>query len=417
MYTHIRVTQRSKWTSLNNSKLIYSNTIQSFNFRVPGGSSGGEGSLISSKCSPAGIGGDIGGSIRIPAAYSGIYGFKPSYCRTNYIGHEPWSHKYPYDHEASIYPVSGPLGRSVDDLITLEKILISDYFIENDAQMPPLPFDDSIVEEYANKKKLKIGYITYDGCFQACSASIEAVEKSVKLLNDAGHELIKIDDTFFDNFIEVYGRIVFHGGSHYTNGLQGEPQLDQYELMALPEMIPECIKPFVTTILNLLKMKRESLLVKLSGNKSNKSFSTGCHLKAALLNKQMEKWKELKLDCFIMPATGLPPLKHGHSKELSLSCFYTAILNAWDYPAGIIPNVVRVTKDHLKIPYNDPKYPDDDIVKKARETLEGSDKCSNCDCPKENQGMPICIQVVTMSGEEEKCLGIMKQVDKIIHNK
>ena len=67
--------------------------------RTPGGSSGGEGALISSECSPAGIGNDIGGSIRIPAAFSGIYGFKPSSSRTTYNGNDPMNHIYPYDDE------------------------------------------------------------------------------------------------------------------------------------------------------------------------------------------------------------------------------------------------------------------------------------------------------------------------------
>ena len=46
--------------------------------RTPGGSSGGEAALIAAGCSILGVGGDIGGSIRIPACYCGIFGFKPS---------------------------------------------------------------------------------------------------------------------------------------------------------------------------------------------------------------------------------------------------------------------------------------------------------------------------------------------------
>lgn len=42
--------------------------------RTPGGSSGGEGALIASRCSPLGIGTDIGGSVRTPSAFSGITG-------------------------------------------------------------------------------------------------------------------------------------------------------------------------------------------------------------------------------------------------------------------------------------------------------------------------------------------------------
>lgn len=46
--------------------------------RTAGGSSGGEAGLISARCSPLGLCTDLGGSIRIPALYCGVYGFKPT---------------------------------------------------------------------------------------------------------------------------------------------------------------------------------------------------------------------------------------------------------------------------------------------------------------------------------------------------
>jgi Asp-tRNA(Asn)/Glu-tRNA(Gln) amidotransferase A subunit family amidase len=51
--------------------------------RTTGGSSGGEGGLIASRCSPIGIGTDVGGSIRTPAAWCGTYAFKPTPERTS----------------------------------------------------------------------------------------------------------------------------------------------------------------------------------------------------------------------------------------------------------------------------------------------------------------------------------------------
>lgn len=51
-----------------------------------GGSSGGEGALIAMDGSPVGIGTDIGGSLRIPAAYCGIYSLKPAAGRVSYHG-------------------------------------------------------------------------------------------------------------------------------------------------------------------------------------------------------------------------------------------------------------------------------------------------------------------------------------------
>ena len=51
-----------------------------------GGSSGGEGALVGLKGSPLGFGSDIGGSVRIPAAFSGTYGLRPSSGRVPYEG-------------------------------------------------------------------------------------------------------------------------------------------------------------------------------------------------------------------------------------------------------------------------------------------------------------------------------------------
>ena len=57
---------------------------------VSGGSSGGEGALVAAKANAFGLGSDSGGSVRIPAAFCGVYSFKPSgskrFSRTGRIG-------------------------------------------------------------------------------------------------------------------------------------------------------------------------------------------------------------------------------------------------------------------------------------------------------------------------------------------
>ena len=79
--------------------------------RVPGGSSGGSGAAVGARLAPAAIGTDTGGSVRIPAAYCGVAGFRPSVRR--------WS-------QAGVVPISstrdavGPLARSVADLAAID---------------------------------------------------------------------------------------------------------------------------------------------------------------------------------------------------------------------------------------------------------------------------------------------------------
>ena len=81
---------------------------------TPGGSSGGGAAAVASGVGPLALGSDGGGSVRIPASFCGIYGFKPSYGRVPYAGGFPgWAH---VSHV-------GPLARSVRDAALMLDVL------------------------------------------------------------------------------------------------------------------------------------------------------------------------------------------------------------------------------------------------------------------------------------------------------
>ncbi|MCA9772039.1 MAG: amidase [Myxococcales bacterium] len=86
--------------------------------RTSGGSSGGEGAIIGAGGSPFGMGSDVGGSIRFPAAFNGCVGHKPSGGLIPITGHWP-------DPGGAINRINtvGPLGRRVEDLRALVGIL------------------------------------------------------------------------------------------------------------------------------------------------------------------------------------------------------------------------------------------------------------------------------------------------------
>jgi len=70
--------------------LLYGRTNSPWDLtRTPGGSSGGEAAAIASGCSAGGVGSDGGGSIRVPAHFSGICGLKPTPGRIPSTGHFP----------------------------------------------------------------------------------------------------------------------------------------------------------------------------------------------------------------------------------------------------------------------------------------------------------------------------------------
>lgn len=88
--------------------------------RVPGGSSGGTGAGIAARIAPAGLGTDTGGSVRVPAAFNGIVGLRPS------VGNGGADRRYS---TRGILPLShtldtpGPMGRTVADVALLDSAI------------------------------------------------------------------------------------------------------------------------------------------------------------------------------------------------------------------------------------------------------------------------------------------------------
>jgi fatty acid amide hydrolase 2 len=86
--------------------------------RTAGGSSGGEGAIVGAAGSPFGLGADIGGSIRMPAFFNGVFGHKPT------GGLVPGSGQYPCaENDALRLLTTGPICRRAEDLWPLLRIL------------------------------------------------------------------------------------------------------------------------------------------------------------------------------------------------------------------------------------------------------------------------------------------------------
>lgn len=80
--------------------------------RTAGGSSGGEGALLGAGGAAAGIGSDIGGSIRFPSHFNGVVGFKPGKYQVSANGHFPEKNHQLQDRMSGM----GPMGKSVRDM-------------------------------------------------------------------------------------------------------------------------------------------------------------------------------------------------------------------------------------------------------------------------------------------------------------
>ena len=153
-----------------------------------GGSSGGEGALIGLRGSPIGFGTDIGGSIRIPAAFNGIYGLRPSSGRLPYEGMAN-----SMDGQNSIFSVVGPLSHSAASLRLLVKSLLSKQPWLHDPLVHEIPWRDTQEQEVSDliaRKHLCFGIMNHDGTVTPHPPVQRAMEMATRVIEQLGHKTI-----------------------------------------------------------------------------------------------------------------------------------------------------------------------------------------------------------------------------------
>jgi Asp-tRNA(Asn)/Glu-tRNA(Gln) amidotransferase A subunit family amidase len=156
---------------------LYGTTNNPWNLeRTPGGSSGGEAAAIAAGCSAGGIGSDGGGSIRVPAHFSGICGLKPTPGRIPATGHFP-SSVGPF----ALLGVVGPMARTVRDVqLIFEVTTGADNGDPNAAPVALRQWDKTSL------LKTPIGYFEDDGLVPVTAETRRAIQHAVQGLRDAG---------------------------------------------------------------------------------------------------------------------------------------------------------------------------------------------------------------------------------------
>ena len=144
--------------------------------RSPGGSSGGESAAIAAGLSAAGLGSDSGGSVRVPAHFTGICSLKPTPGRVPGIGHLP-----PCVGPFSILGAIGPMARTIADVTLLFRTLGGQD--QHDPVSPPVPLRTPTPDEL---RAYTIGVFEDDGLVPVTLETRAAIHGAAQALRDAG---------------------------------------------------------------------------------------------------------------------------------------------------------------------------------------------------------------------------------------
>jgi len=294
--------------------LLYGRTNNPWDVeRTPGGSSGGEAAAIAAGMSAAGVGSDGGGSIRVPAHFSGICGLKPTPGRIPATGHYPVC-AGPF----AFIGVVGPMARTVADLKVLFEVMQGPDIGDSCAAPVPVhwPGDDEVKK--LEVRRLKIGYFEDDGRTPVTPETRAAVRTAVEGLRGAGFQV----DRFQPEGLEE-ARLLWHKFFVVAGGMLLRPMFKEGDVDLSP----------------ILKQFLESAGPAHTGQTLLDAWIERDLLRPRFL-AQMQQYPIL-----LCPVAAIPAFRHGE-RRWQVEGKTVHYLDAWSYteffsllgnPAAVVP--------------------------------------------------------------------------------
>lgn len=349
-----------------------------------GGSSGGEGALQALKGSSVGLGTDIGGSVRIPAAFCGIYSLKPTHNRLSYRD-VATTNPGQLNYASSV----GVMATSIESTKLLMSALLSTKPWLRDPDVVPLPWRSDIAKQTmrratsegkaTDQTPLRLGILFEDGFMTPHPPITRGLRIVHKALAEAGHKVVDWNPPSHRDAAQIHLYFLQSDGAydiHQQLDLSGEPLIPP--LRDIFKLVP----PFSA-------IKTQELSVQ--GRDTCEAYSDYWNSMAAADGQDV--------DAFIMPVAPHAAVIPGRY----LYTGYTEVVNLLDYSAAVIP----VTTADKSIDLIDPNYtPLNDLDAKNWAWYD----------PEAYDGAPVGLQIVGRKYEEEKVWAIAKILDEMLKN-
>ena len=349
--------------------------------RTPGGSSGGEGAIIAAGGSPLGLGTDIGGSLRIPAAFCGIASIKPTVGRLN----DPGRFSIPFGQRAIVSQI-GPLARHVDDLaLALE--VINGVNVE-----PALPLGDY---RKVDVSRLRIGYYTSDGTLAPAPAVQRAVKEAADVLRQRGAQVVEWTPPAINEAVHLFFALVSaDGGAGFKRALANGKRDFRANTLATLGGLPAPMRALVGGLLKSVGQPTLGNFLGHFGHTRTDQYWTLTEMQIDYQQRFAQALNRDGIDVILCPACPLPAFTHGASNDLGTAGGYTILYNVLGYPAGVVPFMQVRTSEEVS------RQPSKDMVEKTALKVEQN-----------SAGLPVGVQVVARPWREHVSLAVMSALE------
>jgi len=352
--------------------------------RSAGGSSGGEAALIAAGITELALGTDLGGSVRLPAAWCGIPALMPT------AGWLPEREQFGAPPGMGLLEDQvGVLARSVDDLANT-LLAVSPPHGPGGRALPDLQG----WQQQALRGR-RVGYYVDDGILPACPSARRAVEQAAQRLRDAGMIVELWQPPALEAVGALFNRYFCNdGGAWMRAALAGNPLDRRVKLIVT---LAGLKRWQVRALEGLLRLFAQAGVAgQLAGlGEHGEAVRQQCIAEIRDYRQRFAAAMERDgIDLILGPATALPAYLHGDSYDLGTGGSYSILYNLLGYPAGVVPQTtVRAdeTRGHRA---------GVDLVRRAWvRTLSGS------------EGLPIGVQLGGRPWQEPLLLAAMRQLE------
>lgn len=284
--------------------------------RIAGGSSGGEGSIVGAGASPFGLGADVGGSIRMPAFFNGVFGHKPGSGVVPNTGQFPTS-----EGEAGLMLGTGPIVRRAEDLMPVLRLLAGPDGVDEICLPSHLGDPDKV-----SLHGLRVTVVADDGRGTVDSALVASQQKVANWLRSQGADVRDLRFPELRYAFDIWSaKMGEHGGTGKFRKLMQRPRKRHLirHLFQPSELGGAHTLP--ATILGLVEDVGE-----LFPSRTRHALKQGRELRETLLDAMGD-------GILLYPSYTRPAPKHREPLLRPFDWVYTAVFNAMGFPVTQVP--------------------------------------------------------------------------------